>query len=65
MNDSEQDDYINYQLWIYEYCNVFEFHIGELSIAPLESDLFFNNARPHLWDMPTTTLIYSIYLTEA
>lgn len=44
VNDAEQDDYINYQLWIYEYCNVFEFHIGDLSIDSAETDLFYNNA---------------------
>ncbi len=44
VNDSQEDDYINYQLWIYEYCNVFEFHIGDLSIDPAELDLFYNNA---------------------
>ena len=44
VNDSQQDDYINYQLWIYEECNVFEFHFGDVSIDPAELDLFFNNA---------------------
>jgi len=44
VNDSQEDDYINYQFWIYEYCNVFEFHFGDLSIDPTELDLFYNNA---------------------
>ena len=44
VNDIEQDDYVNYQLWIYENCNVFEFHIGDMSINPAELDLFYNNA---------------------
>jgi len=44
VNDIEQDDYVNYQLWIYENCNVFEFHIGDISIDPTELDLFYNNA---------------------
>lgn len=42
--DSEENDFINYQLWIYEYCNVFEFHFGEKSIDSLEFDLFYNGS---------------------
>lgn len=45
VNDEEEEDYINYQLWIYENCDVFEIHIGESSIDSAETDLFYNN-RP-------------------
>lgn len=44
VNDAEQEDYINYQLWLYEDCNVFEFHFGDISIDSAEFDLFYNNA---------------------
>lgn len=44
VNDSEEDDYVNYQLWIYENCGVFEIHMGEVSINPAELDLFYNNS---------------------
>lgn len=40
--DTDNDDYINFQLWLYESCNNFEVRIGEISIDPLETDLYFS-----------------------
>jgi hypothetical protein len=44
LHDTEENDYISYQLWIYENCNSFEFRFGNKSIELSETDLFYNNA---------------------
>jgi hypothetical protein len=41
-NDSENNDFVHFQLWILEYCNEFEIHVGNHSIEASENDLFFN-----------------------
>jgi hypothetical protein len=43
-NDTDNDDHITFQLWLYESCNEFEIRIGGQSIDLAESDLYFNNS---------------------
>lgn len=44
INDSEDNDYVNFQLFIYESCSEFEVRIGSFSTEPSEIDLYFNNS---------------------
>lgn len=49
LNDSENNDSANFQLWLYESCSDFEVHIGPLEIESSEDDLFYNmNPSPIL-----------------
>lgn len=40
--DGEDNDYIEFQLWMYESCGDFEIHVGYQSIEPSEYDIFYN-----------------------
>ncbi len=40
--DAEDNDYIEFQLWLYESCGDFEIHVGYQSIEPSEYDIFYN-----------------------
>jgi hypothetical protein len=40
--DADDDDFVSFQLWIYEDCNDFEVRIGTINIDPLELDLYWN-----------------------
>jgi hypothetical protein len=49
VNDTEKNDYVHFQLWLYENCNDFEVRIGYTSIEPSEFDLFYgNNPAPFI-----------------
>ncbi|MEX1191950.1 MAG: T9SS type A sorting domain-containing protein [Brumimicrobium sp.] len=41
VNDSEKNDYVNFQVWLYENCNEFEARIGDMAIEASETDLFY------------------------
>lgn len=40
VEDQENDDYVSFQLWLYEECNQFQIRIGDYQI---NSDVFLNN----------------------
>jgi hypothetical protein len=44
INDSEKNDSVHFQLWLYENCNDFEIRVGYTSIEISEFDLFYNMA---------------------
>lgn len=41
VNDTEKNDYVGFQLWLYENCNDFEVRIAYSSIESSELDLFY------------------------
>jgi hypothetical protein len=43
VNDFEKNDFVHFQLWLYENCNDFEVRIGDPTIEMSELDLFYNN----------------------
>lgn len=42
INDAEKNDYVNFQLWLFENCADFEIRVGLSSIEISETDLFYN-----------------------